>query len=141
MPFDLGGLGKASEVVGNIAKAAAEGTQAAINELNSTLALLQEVGYEISNLKIENGTPIKCTVQMKFSRPVTDQQLDAIKEKHTGVGVAAVISALHAVNQLRDAVKVGKLDMGEIEVVMGTPPRVVASWKAREAASAASTAN
>jgi len=134
MPLNIGGLQNLAEkAVQNVS----QGAQQAIDELNSTLAVLQEVGYQIANLKIEMATALKVTVQLKFSKPVTDEQLDAITKKHSGIGIAAVIAALQRVNQLRDSVKVGNLDMGEIEVVMGVPPHVVANWKAPAASATA----
>jgi hypothetical protein len=116
MPF----LDQVQNAAGRAMEAAAQGTQQAIDQMNSTLALLQEVGYEISDLKIEMATVVKVTVQLKFNRPVTDEQL---AKKHPGIATARVSTALQRVNQW--------------EVVMGTPPHVVATWKAPAPSAAA----
>lgn len=134
MSFDFAGVVK--KAAGGLADAGMHQTQEAINELNLVLGLLVDAGYEVGQIDIELAIQPKITVNLKLSKPVNEEKLNAILRDHSDkTAIIGLVTLLLRANQLRGEIKVEDLGLAEIKVVVSAAPQLVMSWK--EAAAAA----
>jgi hypothetical protein len=128
MPFKIPGA--IEDLAGGFADVGMQRTREAIAELNLLLGHLQRAGYDVGKVDIEIAVPPKITVNLKISRPVSEEKLNAILREQSDKAVTkALVSLLLRANQLRDGINVENLGLAEIQVVLTTSPQLMMSWK------------
>jgi hypothetical protein len=133
MPFDIAGAVK--KAAGGLADVGMQQTQEAVADLNLLLGLLQQAGYDVGQVDIELGVPPKLSVNLKLSRPVSEEKLTAILRDHSDRAmITTLVSSLLRANQIRDGIQVKNIGLAEIRMVLTTSPQLVMSWKETAAA-------
>ena len=132
MAFDV--LDKLKKVKETLTDFGIEKTHEVMSEINLLLTLLNDTGYEVSQLEIELGVPPKVTIDLKADSAVSEDKLNAIlRENQDKEVLAAIVASLVQANRLRGAVKVETLELKDVRIVLTASPHITMQWKERSA--------
>jgi hypothetical protein len=136
MGFDLGKLKDLKDPLQGateaLAAVAAEKSREFLAQANLLLQLLQSAGYGIGSLEVELSVPPKITIKLKTGPAVKEEKLAAIlREQADKKLITGIVASLIQANKLRDSVTVETLELGEVQIILATPPNITMHWNDR----------
>jgi hypothetical protein len=130
LAFDLGKIrGSVLDATESLASLGAETSREFLVQANLLLQLLQSAGYGVASLEVELGVPPKITIKLKTGPAVKEEKLTTILRDHAEKKlITGIVASLIQANKLRDSVTVETLELGEIQIILGTPPNISMRW-------------
>jgi hypothetical protein len=131
---------KAQDVKDSVAATAADLREAgnarikdAVDELNTALPVIRQVGFSLSEVKIEIGIPPKIVAIFQPSSGVTEESFATASEEHAERKLTTLlVRSLYHAWRLQKGLVVGSLKPHGIEVEIGLSPSVTIKFAPSE---------
>jgi hypothetical protein len=118
-------LGKMTSVAGDLKDLGVEKIKATVEELNTTLPYVREVGYSVTRISLEMALTPKIVVSLAKVFEVEDTRFASILEELGQYKVfCTVLGALRQVNNLQAKIRFQGRCLKEVEIELGLPPGV-----------------
>jgi len=121
-----------------LAKIVGVKTREFMANINLLLKVLQDAGYDLSELEIEAGLSPHITIHLKTSATVKEEKLQLIiEENKQNSMVSAILRSLLQANRLRGSVTAKSLDLHDVLIELKRSPNITLQWKEKAATATA----
>jgi hypothetical protein len=111
--------------LGDFTELSVEKLKGALEEINSSLPVIEKVGYKANELEIELGLPPGISIRFEKFHDADDAEIEKILEENEDKKILiTIIKALTKADELRAGMKLGKFIFSEVELELGITPKV-----------------
>ena len=121
---------KVAATTGNLKDAAGkqlqENLSASLKELNDLRSLLNECGFIIGDIKLTASIPPSIGIVVEQEKMGQSQLKQVMEDKELTRLQSTVLESIRKIYELDNVVQKHELTIGQIEIEMGIPPKVIA---------------
>ena len=116
---------EASGKLGDFTDLSLEKLKGALEEINTSLPIVEKVGYKANELEVELGLPPGISIHFEKFQDAADAEVEKIIEENEDKKIlVTLIKALTKADEIRAGMKLGKFVFSEVELELGITPKV-----------------